>query len=69
MKKIPQEVQKEIQRLIFERAYEVEQFLRDDDFRYAKIIGAEPEEIEEVALKAAIREFQCRLKEIMRTCE
>lgn len=62
MTKIPQKIQE----LIFERAHEIEQFLCKHDFHYAKIIGIAPEKIEKVALNIAMREFQCKLKEVKR---
>ena len=56
------ESQKKVKRVIFERAYEIEQKLSEDDFFLAKMAGVRPEQVGEVSLKTAIKELQKEFK-------
>lgn len=47
-----------INKLIFERAYEIENRLSDDNFFLAKMAGVKPEQVSNVALNCAIREIK-----------
>lgn len=49
---------KKLQKMIFERAYEIEQRLSEDNFFLAKMGGIKPEQVSDVALKCAIKELQ-----------
>lgn len=48
----------QINNIIFERAYEIEQKLSEDNFFLAKMGGVKPESVSDVALKCAIKELQ-----------
>lgn len=48
----------QINKLIFERAYEIEQKLSEDNFLLAKMAGVKPEQVSDVALICAIREIK-----------
>lgn len=48
----------QINKLIFERAYEIEQKLSEDNFLLAKMAGVKPEQVSDVALNCAIREIK-----------
>lgn len=50
--------QKKIQKLIFERAYEIETYLSEHDFLVAKLFGLEPYQVEDTALRIATKELQ-----------
>ena len=52
------EKQEKINKLIYERAYEIEQQLSEDDFFMAKMCGLKPEQVEDVALRVAVKELQ-----------
>lgn len=43
---------------IFERAYELESRLAEQDYFLAKIAGLKPEEVSDIALKLAIKEMK-----------
>lgn len=44
--------------MIFERAYEIENQLSEDDFFLAKMFGLKPEQVADVALNCAIKELK-----------
>lgn len=44
--------------LIFERAYEIESKLSEDNFFLARMAGLKPDKISEVALNCAIKELK-----------
>ena len=52
------ENQKKVQNVIFERAYEIENQLSEDDFFLAKMFGLKPEQVADVALNCAIKELK-----------
>ena len=52
------EKQEKINKLIYERAYEIEQQLSEDDFFMAKMCGLNPEQVEDAALRVAVKELQ-----------
>lgn len=43
---------------IYERAFEIEWVLSDNNFYLAKIAGVNPEQVTDVALKCAIKELK-----------
>lgn len=47
-----------INSIIFERAYEIEQKLSEDDFFLAKLSGIKPEQVSNIALQCSIKELQ-----------
>lgn len=47
----------QINQIIYERAYEIEEILSKDDFFGAKMAGVPIEQISDVALKIAVREI------------
>jgi len=51
---ISEQTKKNVQNLIFERAYEIEQKLSEDNFFRANMAGVAPKDVPDVALKAAI---------------
>ena len=51
-------VKAEINKLIFERAYEIESRLSEDNFFLAKMAGLKPEQVGDAALKCAIKEIK-----------
>lgn len=52
------EGKKIIQRAIFERAYEIENRLSEDNFFLAKMAGLKPDQVSDVALKCAVKEIK-----------
>jgi hypothetical protein len=44
-----------INQLIYERAYEIEQILSEDNFYRAELCGIAPEEVSNVSLQTAIK--------------
>lgn len=52
------EKQEKINKLIHERAYEIEQQLSEDDYFLAKMAGLKPEQVSEVALNCAVKELK-----------
>lgn len=52
------ENKEKINKLIYERAYEIEQELSNDDFFMAKMCGLKPEQVEDVALRVAVKELK-----------
>lgn len=49
---------KKVDNLIFDRAYEIEQMLSENDFFMAKLCGVKPEQVEDVSLRLAVKELQ-----------
>jgi len=60
---ISEATKKNVQNLIFERAFEIEQKLSEDDFFRAKMAGVNPKDVTDVALKAAIMSIKKDLNE------
>lgn len=58
MATLSKKTKEKIQNMIFERAYEIEQKLSDDNFFLAKMAGIKPDQVSNVALKCAIRELK-----------
>lgn len=52
------ENKEKVYRIIFERAYEIEQQLSDDDFFLAKMCGLSPYEVSDASLRIAVMELQ-----------
>jgi len=48
----------QLHKLIFERAYEIEEYLSEDNFFIAKLCGLKPEQVGDAALKVAVKELQ-----------
>lgn len=63
MATLSKETKEKIQNMIFERAYEIEQKLSDDNFFLAKMGGINPCQVSDVALKCAIREIKKLLED------
>lgn len=61
---IKQERKTEIKNLIYERAYEIEQKLSEDNFLLAKLLGVGKEDVTNVALKVAIKELRVKIENI-----
>ena len=61
---IKQERKKEIKNLIYERAYEIEQKISEDNFLLAKLLGVGKEDVTNVALKVAIKELRVKIENI-----
>lgn len=59
---ITEQTKHKIHNTIYERAYEIEAMLSDDNFFMAKLAGLKPEQVEEVALNVAIKELQNNMK-------
>ena len=55
---IKQECKDKLHVLIYERAYEIEKKLSDDNFFLAKLAGIKPTDVSDVSLKIAIKELQ-----------
>lgn len=47
-----------VNQLIIERAFEISEKLKDDDFFLANIAGLKPEQVDDVSLKCAIKELK-----------
>ncbi len=47
-----------LQKLIYERDFEIEESLSKDDFFLAKMIGLKPEQVSDVSLSCAIKELK-----------
>ena len=60
---ISETTKKNVQKLIFERAYEIEQKLSEDNFFRAKMAGVAEKDVTDVALKAAIMSIKKDLNE------
>lgn len=58
MKPISEETKNKLQKIIFERAYEIEEKLSEDNFFLAGIAGIKPEQVSDVALKVAVKELK-----------
>lgn len=58
MATLSKETKEKVQKMIFERAYEIEQKLSDDNFFLAKMAGIKPDQVSNVALNCAIRELK-----------
>lgn len=56
------ETKQKINNLIYERAYEIENLLSENDFFYAKMVGVKPEQVSDVALKIAVKELKKTLQ-------
>lgn len=56
--KLSNETKQQVNKLIFERAYEIEQQLSEDNFFTAKILGIKPEMVSDVSLKVAVKELK-----------
>ena len=52
------ETKAKVNAIIFERAYEIECKLSEDNYFLAKMAGVKPEQVSDVALKCAIKELQ-----------
>jgi len=52
------EGKKIVETALFERACEIEGLLSEDNFFLAKMAGVKPEQVSDVALKTAIKEFK-----------
>lgn len=52
------EAKAKVNAMIFERAYEIECKLSEDNYFLAKMAGVKPEQVNDVALKCAIKELQ-----------
>lgn len=52
------ESKQKIDKMIFERAYEIENKLSEDDFFLAKMAGLKPDQVSDVALNCAIKELK-----------
>lgn len=61
---IKQERKTEIKNLIYERAYEIEQKLSEDNFLLAKLLGVGKEDVTNVALEVAIKELRVKIENI-----
>lgn len=48
----------QINNMIYERAYVIEAQLSEDNYFLAKMAGLKPEQVEEVALKCAVKELK-----------
>lgn len=55
---ISNEANQAINNLLFERAYEIENKLSEDNFFLAKMAGLKPEQVGDVALECAIKELK-----------
>ncbi len=53
-----------LQKLIYERAFEIEEKLSKDDFFLAKLAGLKPYQVSDVALSCAIKEVKDTYAEI-----
>lgn len=56
--KVKNKISDGIRKLIFERAWEIEQELAKDNYFLAKITGVSPEQVESVALEVSLREYR-----------
>ena len=61
---IKQERKTKIKNLIYERAYEIEQKLSEDNFLLAKLLGVGKEDVTNFALKVAIKELRVKIENI-----
>lgn len=52
------EAKAKVNAIIFERAYEIECKLSEDNYFLAKMAGVKPEQVNDVALTCAIKELQ-----------
>jgi hypothetical protein len=57
------ETKQAIHKMIFERAYEIETQLSEDNFFLAGLVGLKPEQVEETALIIAIKELKKTIAE------
>lgn len=55
---LSEQIKANITNAIYERAYEIECKLSEDDFFMAKMAGLKPEQVAEVSLNVAIKELQ-----------
>ena len=55
---ISKEAKEAIHKMIFERAYEIEEALSADNYFKAKMAGIKPEQVSDVALKCATKELK-----------
>lgn len=55
---LSQQTKEKVNQLIYERAYEIEVKLSADNFFLAKLAGLKPEQVEDVALKCAVKELK-----------
>ena len=62
--KVKNKISDGIRKLIFERAWEIEQELAKDNYFLAKIAGISPEQVESVALGVSLREYRKTLSGI-----
>jgi hypothetical protein len=47
-----------VNKIIFERAYEIEQMLSEDDFFLARMGGLRPDQVEDASLRIAVKELE-----------
>lgn len=60
---LSEKTKKKVQKMIFERAYEIEQKLSEDNFFLAKLAGLKPEQVSDVSLKVAVKELKKKMAE------
>lgn len=55
------ETKQEVQKRIFERAYEIEDKLSEDNFFLAKMAGLKPNQVSAISLRCAVKELKKEL--------
>lgn len=58
MNGLSEDTKQKIQQLIFERAYEIEQQLSEQNYLLADMACVRPEQVSEVALRCAVKELK-----------
>jgi len=58
MADLSNESKEKLKQVIFERAYDIEQTLSEDNFFLARLVGLNPDQVEDASLKIAVKELK-----------